>query len=58
MLIANALTPILYSVAFDLAPGSRSQKALSRYVRTKKKFAGGPKTNLENPAMMSYGNAR
>ncbi len=40
-------------VAFDLAPGSRSQRALSRYVRTKKKIAGGPKTNLEKRAAMS-----
>ena len=38
---------------FDLDWGSRSQATFARYVGTRKKIAGGPKTNLENPCDLS-----
>ena len=39
--------------AFDLAQGSRSRTTFDRYVGTRKKFAIGPKTNLENTRDLS-----
>jgi hypothetical protein len=44
--------------AFDLATGSRSRATWERYVRTKMNVVGGPKTNLENPIAMAYGDTR
>ncbi|MBN1393746.1 MAG: hypothetical protein JW959_01760 [Pirellulales bacterium] len=42
---------------FHLAPHSRSQWALGRYLQSKK-ISGGTKTNLENPPAIAYGGVR